>query len=130
MKLNVEVEGTWLTPLRYSHVAGIGCAFYVYKCRCGTEKTIQKSNVRARKNGTKSCGCKRRIPKSFDRTGQVPWNKGKPGYKLKVRVKKRWNTGHVKFTYPNGKVVWIKVSDERNGSSSKYYEKPSRAKTK
>ena len=129
MKLNEEVEGTWLTPLRYSHVAGKGCAFYVYKCRCGTEKTIQKTAVKGDKKYTRSCGCKR-LQHQPDRTGCIPWNKGKPGYKLKVRVKKRWNTGHVKFTYPNGKVVWIKVSDERIGSSSKYYEKPSRAKTK
>ena len=128
-KLGVEIEGTRLTPLRFSHVSK-GCSFYVYRCRCGTEKTIRKYNVKNMKWGTKSCGCRlKELQKDFGknysscRKGQAPWNKGKSGYPGATKGRVGWRRGKVMLRKPNGEIVWVKVSDEKIGSHSKYYER-------
>ena len=135
MKLGIEIEGTRLTLIRFSHMGNKGRAFYLYRCRCGTEKAIQRSNVRADRAGVKSCGCLRRevwqklgSEIRGNRKGCTPWNKGIT-YKIKnLSNRPGWKRGHVKLTYPNGLYVWVKVSDEKIGTESKYYERPSRSK--
>ena len=135
MKLGVEIEGTRLTPLRFSHMGPNGRSFYLFRCRCGTEKAIQLSNVRNARAGVKSCGCLRRetwrkLGKAIraNRKGCTPWNKGITYKNKKLSNKPSWKRGHVKLTYPNGTVAWVKVSDEKIGTDSKYYERPSRSK--
>ena len=125
MKHNVEILNTWLTPLRFSHSIkypdGHSISIYWFRCRCGTEKEIRVQAVlaagRGRKCATTSCGCWR---KTFPR----PWIKKyrfKKGNKIKRKNprpktgKPAWNTGKIKHEYPNGRVVWIKVSDKPLG---------------
>lgn len=135
MKLGIEIEGTRLTPLRFSHMGNKGRSFYVYRCRCGTEKAIQRSNVRNDRAGVKSCGCLRRevwqklgSKIRGNRKGCTPWNKGKTYKNENLSNRPGWKRGHVKLTYPNGSHVWVKVSDEKIGTESVYYERPSRSK--
>ena len=132
MKIGVEIEGTRLTPVRF-HQVKKGKSYYIYRCRCGTEKSIMMSNI----GNTKSCGCLQqenyrdsRIRRG-NRKGSIPWNKGKPGYTVeKARGKRSWRRGKVLLKYPNGSHAWVKVSNEAIGSYSPWYEKPSRAKKK
>jgi len=130
MKLNIEVEGTWLTPLRFSHSEkrkGHSKSVYWFKCRCGNKKQIRRQAVMAaskgKATGTKSCGCRLR---SFPR----PWlteHQFKEGNKFRRKTsrprntgKPAWNTGRVKLKYPDGRVEWIKVSDEPLGPNHKW----------
>ena len=134
-ELNVEVPGTRLTPIRFSHMGPNGRAFYVFRCQCGTEKAIQKSNVRNTPPGIKSCGCLRRevwrkLGKEIkgNRKGCIPWNKGKTYENKKLQGRPSWKRGRIKLTYPNGRIEWVKVSDEKIGPGSKWYERPPRVK--
>ena len=130
-----EVEGTRLTPIRFSHMGPNGRAFYLFRCRCGTEKEIQKSNVRNKKAGVKSCGCLRRevwrklgSEIRANRQGCTPWNKGITYKNKKLSGRPGWKRGRIKLKYPNGRVEWVKVSDEKIGTESEWYERPSRSK--
>ena len=133
-KIGVEVEGTRLTPVRFSHCSN-GKSQYVFRCRCGVEKVIQRTNVRNTRAGVKSCGCLRReiwsrLGKEIkgNRKGKVPWNKGLTYSIPKKQGRPSWKRGHVKLTYPNGSHVWVKVSEEKIGSGSVWYERPPRRK--
>ena len=118
-KVGVEVEGTFLTPVRLAERprdAYTG-TFYLFKCRCGNKKVIRKNNVKSTYHGT-------------NRKGLTPWNKGMKGMDplVKGHPNLSWKKGKVKLTYPNGKIAWVKVSDEAIGSQSKFYERPTRQK--
>ena len=138
-KVGVEVEGTFLTPVRLAERprdAYTG-TFYLFKCRCGNKKVIRKNNVKSTYHGTKSCGCLQKInQENFGRThktnrkGLTPWNKGMKGMDplVKGHPNLSWKKVKVKLTYPNGKIAWVKVSDEAIGSQSKFYERPTRQK--
>ena len=130
-----EVEGTRLTPIRFSHMGPNGRAFFVFRCRCGTEKAIQKSNVRNKRAGVKSCGCLRRevwrkLGKEIraNRKGCTPWNKGITYKNKNLSGRPGWKRGRIKLKYPNGRVEWVKVSDECIGTGSQWYERPPRKK--
>ena len=105
VKLNVEVEGTWLTPLRYYGKDDKGKSMYVFRCRCGKEKAIRRVNVITMKgeSRTKSCGCKKaqhlrelKTKNKFDK-GNVPWNKG-IRWKKKKKQEASWNRGMLRIT--------------------------------
>jgi hypothetical protein len=134
-KLGFEIEGTRLTPIRFSHMGPNGRSFFVFRCRCGVEKAIQKSNVRNVAAGVKSCGCLRRevwrkLGKAIraNRKGCTPWNKGLTYSIPKKQGRPSWKRGRVKLVYPNGRVEWVKVSEEKIGTESEWYVRPSRAK--
>lgn len=129
MKLKVEVQGTWLTPIRFSHMHNRQ-AYYIYRCRCGVEKPIRKKNVTAKRGHTRSCGCwSKQQCASINgghkyKKGSVPWNKGikytQENKPVTTNGKPAWNRGRIKHTYPNGRIVWIKVSEEPLGSKHKW----------
>jgi len=135
LKIGVECEDTQLTPIRYDKIVN-GKAYYIFKCRCGKEKSILASNVTNNnpRGKTKSCGHLQKIRHKefgeihrFDRKGVAPWNKGKRGYSTACKGKPSWRRGCVKFTYPNGSHAWVKVSDEPIGSNHPWYVKPTRS---
>ncbi len=108
LEYGVEIEGTRLTPLRPAVPATQGGAsYFVYRCRCGTEKVLRKKNVGPQANKTRSCGCLRReqcaslMGANRYETGRTPWNKG-----------------HIKVKYPNGSFKYVKVSDKAIGSNN------------
>ena len=80
-KIGVEVEGTRLTPIKYSHRDA--STWYWFRCRCGTVKRLRKGNVYHNKiRPIRSCGClKREVNQSHDgigfKKGHVPWHTGK-----------------------------------------------------
>ena len=124
-KIGIEVEGSMLTPLRYVPDERYG-SFYLYRCRCGTEKVIRKSNVG---KTVKSCGCLlRKIQKKFGkdyatyRKGRIPWNKGLTGIKTSPfnHPSHKWKTGKIKIENADGSIEWVKVSDEKIGSKHKW----------
>lgn len=138
-KVGIEVEGTLLTPLRLvkrprNTYTG---TYYLFKCRCGNEKVIRKNNVKAGYHSTKSCGClQKENRKNFGKThktnrkGLTPWNKGLKGMKSHAtgHPNLSWKKGKVMLRYPNGKIEWVKVSNEAIGSQSKFYERHTRQK--
>lgn len=116
-----KIEGTFLTQLKFLYVNQKG-SVYLYKCECGIEKEIVKSNVTS--GHTRSCGCFRdrqslinlergraknrgvKFPnqtgseKGQFKKGSTPWNKGKicGPHPLK---------GKMSIRYPNGRKEWI-----------------------
>jgi len=129
VKLNVEVEGTWLTPLRYYGKDDKGKSKYVFRCRCGVEKAIRRVNVITLRgeSRTKSCGCKKaqflrelKTKNKFDK-GNVPWNKG-IRWKKKNKEKISWNRGMLRITREDGSKEWVKVSDKVLGKHHKWCE--------
>lgn len=125
-KIGLEVEGSMLTPLKFSHMSN--GAFYLYKCRCGNEKVIRKNNVG---KTVKSCGCLlKQTQKDFGKTfstyrkGRIPWNKGLTGIKTSPfnHPSHKWKTGKIKIEAPDGSIEWVKVSEEKIGKNNKWYK--------
>ena len=129
VKLNVEVEGTWLTPLRYYGKDDKGKSKYLFRCRCGKEKAIRRVNVITNKgeNRTKSCVCKKAQflskldTKNIFEKGNVPWNKG-ISWEKKNKEKTKWNRGLVLIKKSDGTKVWGRVSDMKLGKHHKWFE--------
>ena len=128
-KLGEEIEGTWLTPIRFAEMRHWPkVSYYLFKCRCGNEKVLRKGNVKA--DNTKSCGClgkqneKNFAKKWSGEKGKVPWNKGLKGIRsyAKGHPNLSWKKGKVKITGADGTIEWVKVSDEKIGSHSKHYK--------
>ena len=118
IKIGVEVEGTWLTPLRYSHTTHYGNAYYNYRCRCGTEKTLRRNNVSGKKHSTRSCGCRRKewmlewkVMLKEIRKGQKPWNKGNHR-RCSPLGRTPWNKGKMKVKYPDGKSEYVAIKNQ------------------
>ena len=117
-KIGVEVEGTWLTPLRYSHTTHGGGAYYIYRCRCGTGKTLRKNNVSGKRNKTRSCGCRKKewllewkVMLKEIRKGQQTWNKGNHR-RCSPLGRTPWNKGKVKVKYPDGRSEYVEVKKQ------------------
>ena len=113
MKLGIEIEGTWLTPVKFSHTDKTG-TFYWFRCRCGTEKLIRKGNVfHNKKKPTKSCGCrKRQVNKEHPdigfKKGHKPWHSGKKvGAGRLGRHGGGYNKGKMMFRQRDGSIKWI-----------------------
>ena len=130
--LGVEVPGTILTPIRFSHMDN--GSFFIYRCRCGNKKTIRRNNVKDRPSKTKSCGCllkkcQRQFGKELGsltfRKGQIPWNKGLKGIKTSPlnHPSHKWKRGKIKIERADGTITWVKVSDEKIGSNSEWYKR-------
>ena len=117
-KLGIEVPGTRLTPIRYSHCTHGGGAYYVYQCQCGTKKTLRKNNVSGKKNKTRSCGCRRKewllewkiILKGI-RKNQKPWNKGNHR-RCSPLGRTPWNKGKMKIIHHDGSSEYILIKAE------------------
>jgi len=133
LKIGEEVEGTRLTPLRYSHSTEGGGAYYIYRCRCGTEKPMRKNNVSGKRNKTRSCGCRKKewllewkvILKEI-RKGQEPWNKGNHR-RCSPLGRTPWNKGKMKITHQDGSSEYISIKAELppdTGGQSLPGEKP------
>ena len=126
-----EIEGTWLTPIRFSEMKHWPkVSYYIFRCRCGNEKEIRKGNVRAK--NTKSCGCLQKINHDIWRKkgptyskGKAPWNKGKKGMRsyAKGNPNLAWKKGRIKIKGPDGSIEWVKVSEQAIGSHSEWYKK-------
>tara|TARA_R100000808_G_C2120701_1_gene132054 strand:+ start:593 stop:1018 length:426 start_codon:yes stop_codon:yes gene_type:complete len=128
-KLGKEIEGTWLTPIRFAEMRHWPkVSYYLFRCRCGNEKVLRKGNVRAQ--NTKSCGCLGRknekdfVKKWSGAKGKIPWNKGLKGMRsyAKGNPNLAWKKGRIKITGADGSIEWVKVSDESIGSHSEHYK--------
>jgi|TARA_R100000789_G_C2951924_1_gene135288 hypothetical protein len=128
-ELGIEVPGTFLTPIRFSD--SDNGTFFIYRCRCGNEKRIRKNNVKNRPKKTKSCGCLlKKAQEKFGKEaptqqiGRTPWNKGLTGIKTSPlnHPSHKWKTGKIKMLKLDGSIDWVKVSDEKIGSDSKWYK--------
>ena len=128
-KLVEEVPGTWLTPIRYVETVYQQGAHYEYQCRCGNTKVLRKANVKS--TNCRSCGCLQKLNQqsfvkkwSKHHKGKPPWNKGLKGMKsnAKGHPNLSWKKGKVMLKYPNGKIEWVKVSDEKIGSHHQFKE--------
>lgn len=124
-----EIEGTLLTPIRFAEMRHWPkVSYYLFRCRCGNEKVIRKGNVK--KDNTKSCGClakknqKDFVEKWSGKKGKVPWNKGMKGMRCyaKGHPNLSWKKGKVKITGADGSIEWVKVSDDKIYSHSKWYK--------
>ena len=128
LQIGVEIEGTWLTPLRSAGSDRNGKAIFLFQCRCGVQKLIRKVNVTSIRGAgrTKSCGCYKtqflvvssKTANRFQK-GDTPWNKGKKWQK-KNREKIKWNRGRVRILHEDGTVEWAKVSDKVLGRHHKW----------
>ena len=128
-KLGKEIEGTWLTPIRFAEMRHWPkVSYYLFRCRCGNEKVLRKGNVRAQ--NTKSCECLGRknekdfVKKWSGAKGKIPWNKGLKGMRsyAKGNPNLAWKKGRIKITGADGSIEWVKVSDESIGSHSEHYK--------
>jgi len=111
-KIGVEVEGTRLTPIKYSHRDA--STWYWFRCRCGNVKRLRKGNVYHNKiRPIRSCGClKREVNQSHDgigfKKGHVPWHTGKKVGEKMGKNGGGWNKGKVRITDPEtGKFRYV-----------------------